>query len=658
MKKLTFTVLAALLMQIGFAFPVIVEGFLSDKEKERVANVEIHIKVHPNLLNFEYKNVKITDDQGYFSDTIDVPDVIHLGWLVVSFMDCDSNRVDKRVIFNRNKRHHHLRLRYCQNQSSDALCFVKIVPFRNDTGVVLKTVSLNNHDYKFLWNTGETATEIMVSEDGNYCVEIEDSAGCQARDCISIRIPKDCETRISLDQANVSSSLAGYTLVAHTKGNAPYTFDWSTGDSTQRIFVQDTGTYCVDVEDAKGCKSSDCIVVKPRCQTKIKLIRTDFNAEGSPTLSAQALGHPPFTYLWSTGDSTQTIEGNYDMEYCVTVTDALGCTSRDCAFYASDRFCKAEIKIAPNSLTSNSAGIQLVARTKGHPPFQYIWSTGDTSKFTTINDSITKYCLTVTDGTGCVSEACVDLENLMDRCKVHIIRRNRSQIMAVPFGIPPFKYIWSNGSEKNQTTIDSAGTYCVEMIDGIGCLSHACIEIGQTDLPALCDVRIKASRLSDGNTKLSVHTPGNVDYATAWDNGATTSSIIIDSGGTYCVTIMNAFCQAEACISLDPDPNQNINQGIGKVINKGNVNRSNGRIQFGPNPVKNELFLRINAPESADISLKVFSLDGRMIKKMRLPRNAGIIEKQLNFSQLQAGIYVVQLSGSQWNESFRIIKQP
>jgi hypothetical protein len=40
-------------------------------------------------------------------------------------------------------------------------------------------------------------------------------------------------------------------------------------------------------------------------------------------------GHPGATYLWSTGETTQTIQTTVSGEYFVIVTEGLGCTASD-----------------------------------------------------------------------------------------------------------------------------------------------------------------------------------------------------------------------------------------------------------------------------------------------------------------------------------------
>jgi len=49
-------------------------------------------------------------------------------------------------------------------------------------------------------------------------------------------------------------------------------------------------------------------------------------SDGEATVEAGA-GVAPFTYLWSTGDTTQTVENLVIGAYAVTVTDAAGCTA-------------------------------------------------------------------------------------------------------------------------------------------------------------------------------------------------------------------------------------------------------------------------------------------------------------------------------------------
>ncbi len=53
-------------------------------------------------------------------------------------------------------------------------------------------------------------------------------------------------------------------------------------------------------------------------------------SNGSISIDPQG-GCEPFSYLWSTGQTTSAIQGLAPAEYCVTISDCLGCTTEYCA---------------------------------------------------------------------------------------------------------------------------------------------------------------------------------------------------------------------------------------------------------------------------------------------------------------------------------------
>lgn len=99
------------------------------------------------------------------------------------------------------------------------------------------------------------------------------------------------------------------------------------------------GTYYVIANDGGGCtgKSESCII-KSSSTLNFGLYQTDNSAcainLGSLHITGLT-GTPPYTYLWSNGQTTQSITGLSDGTYSVTVTDGLGCSTSLGAIIAS-----------------------------------------------------------------------------------------------------------------------------------------------------------------------------------------------------------------------------------------------------------------------------------------------------------------------------------
>ena len=58
---------------------------------------------------------------------------------------------------------------------------------------------------------------------------------------------------------DIGDTLSGCNSVDIDAGSGYAKYDWSTGDTTQTLTVQQTGFYSVDVVDSLGCPSSDFV---------------------------------------------------------------------------------------------------------------------------------------------------------------------------------------------------------------------------------------------------------------------------------------------------------------------------------------------------------------------------------------------------------------
>lgn len=123
------------------------------------------------------------------------------------------------------------------------------------------------------------------------------------------------------------------TLLANVVGGTgPFTFSWNNGSTAETAIATSNMNYCVTVTDAIGCSTTVCYDFISSC-TLIGAIAADSSTN---TLSAVAtLGTFPYTYLWSNGATTPQITTNGTGNFCVTITDALGCTTNNCFDYSA-----------------------------------------------------------------------------------------------------------------------------------------------------------------------------------------------------------------------------------------------------------------------------------------------------------------------------------
>lgn len=365
-------------------------------------------------------------------------------------------------------------------------CTVKISVERMRTGsnIILRANARGaGAGLTYEWSTGETTETIEVdpSVAGKYCVTITDDAGCKAEDCFEVKGETDrCAVRIKMDR----DLTGGIVLSAYAVGEAPFKYEWSTGETTARITVDKDGEYCVSITDANGCESKACIEVRTpnndRCAVKITVSKRD--AVGTAVLTANAKGQAPFKYEWSNGETTESIKVDTPGTYCVTITDNAGCTSRDCIRY-TDRAPKC--KVAIKATRNGDSTITLTAHIRGGAgSYKYEWSTGETTQSIVIKGA-GEYCVVINDGMGCEAKACFRLresKGKRDSCGVKIQkiidRGGRGVILiARGFGTPRLSYEWDNGETTQRILVDEKGTYCVKITDGKGCEAKACVDV-------------------------------------------------------------------------------------------------------------------------------------------------------------------------------------
>lgn len=164
----------------------------------------------------------------------------------------------------------------------------------------------------FSWNNGDIYYYTTVTEPGWYSLTVTNEAGCEGVD--SVFFANYPQPEIILDDTLVYCE-GGYT---NTRVNQRFReFRWSNGLQTPNFYMTFPGKYYLTVTDYAGCVWVDSLigiqipVPEPNLGPNIVSDQLD-------TLVLDA-GPDYETYLWSTGETTQTIEPLAYGIYSVTV---------------------------------------------------------------------------------------------------------------------------------------------------------------------------------------------------------------------------------------------------------------------------------------------------------------------------------------------------
>ncbi|MDP4266312.1 MAG: T9SS type A sorting domain-containing protein [Bacteroidota bacterium] len=247
----------------------------------------------------------------------------------------------------------------------------------------------------YSWSTGNTSQTISIKPTATTTYSLTTTLnGCTESSQIIISI-------INVD-INISSDRTickGDTAIISVSGGGSYV--WNTGHSTSTIKVVPTtsSTYIVTVYNY-GCSNSAKSIINV----------TDFHLNAGSdltinkgqtiTLKASAQSGIPYTYLWSTGESSSSIKvtPTNTTTYKVTISNGI-CSESDNVVLTINTPCTISVNAGPDLTINNGQSITLKANATGGLAYSYKWNTGDTTSSITVKPSNSYYYyVTVKEG--------------------------------------------------------------------------------------------------------------------------------------------------------------------------------------------------------------------------------------------------------------------
>ena len=371
-------------------YNVSVSGTVSTPSGDPVENVEITLFTD-SLGGFFYYNTMQTAADGTYSDNFDSP--VTQGNYTVLMENCNTFEMAAQSYYPGNY-NAVIDFTYCE--ITQDTCSVSI---QSTPAGALAAIPSGTSPYTYAWNTGETTDNIFPNQDGTYCVTITAANGCTASACFTVMTGGQDSCWVDIFQS------PNGPITADASGIAPFTYAWSTGETTQTIFPQGDTLYCVTVTDAVGCVAFSCIDLWDNPVDTTACFVNIVYPPGGGSLLASGSGAEPISYVWNTGETTAEISPTETGEYCVTMTDAEGCTASACIWHYEGGGGQDSCSVFIDIVSQGNSSVDLQAFFSGVAPFTYAWSTGDTLQTITVSGSGT-YCITMTDATGCTSSDC------------------------------------------------------------------------------------------------------------------------------------------------------------------------------------------------------------------------------------------------------------
>ena len=394
-----------------------------------------------------------------------------------------------------------------------------------------------NFSAKNLKITGAAPTIGLCAGAYNYTVYSE--GGCSQ----DVTFKISGETALTATNQTVNPSCYGSNngsiTITATGGTAPYKYsiDGETYVTTNTFSNLYAGQYTIIVKDANDSASAPQTVTLTQPAQVVATAsaggQVTFCAGGSVTLtSGSATGN-----VWSTGDTTQSINVNSSGNYTVTVT-VNGCSATSSPVTVTVNALPAANITASGATTFCAGGSVNLTASAGA---SYLWSNNATTQSIIVSNG-GNYSVTVTNAEGCSTTSSVTTVTVNPLPVATITAdgpvtfcEGGSVNLTASAGN---SYVWNNGANTQTINVTAGGDYNVIITNADGCLSSAAVKtVTVNPLPT-------ATITADGATSFcaggSVNLTASAGASYLWSNGATTQSINVTVAGDYSVTVTNA----------------------------------------------------------------------------------------------------------------------
>ena len=485
----------------------------------------------------------------------------------------------------------------------------------------------------------------------------------------------------------------GAPFTGTQNGGKPYIYTWKKQDKNGNWVTLDNNTdtaknlsegkYAINIQDANGIvlgeynthtvtKVVDVVYeLKEPAKLTLALQKTDATCKGNDgkITATPAGGTPPYTYLWSNGATTASIENLLPMPYTVEIKDKAGCMVQG-----------STAVLQPNSLTvtgtitplrcHNAANAAIALAVQGGTaPYQYLWNIGATTA--NINNLPTgEYKVKITDAQGCAYFKTFTIENPP---KFEIdLGENRTlcngQILTLNIAINDSQatYLWTgdNGFSSNtpRVTLSEKGTYTATVTTKDGCIATDAITIESANTQIASEFLL-TTQAYENEEVILVNTSSPKGETTRWllpedDNIEITQqnddyiSIIFKAKGEYRIGIEqtqgNCFELFYKNIIVEPATDLPKPQKTNEAYVR--------EFEVAPNPNNGRFKAKVVLEKAGAIKFRLYSITGQLVSEKS---SASATEHWVDFQEpLPAATYILVLETPYQRLSKKIIIIP
>lgn len=413
--------------------------------------------------------------------------------------------------------------------------------------------------YSYQWNdpasqTGPTATGLCA---GIYSVVVTDANNCVSITTVTITQPNALSVFTTRNDPVCFGVCNGAATAFASGGTFPYTYQWN--DPNGQATVQATnlcpGTYVVVVTDANGCTATSTVTILQPLEILANTSVTNATCgqcNGAASVAPTG-GVPPYSYLWSGGQTTASVSGLCPGVYTVSITDQFGCVRNVVIPVNNDGGpTAATVSVTPASCFGSCDGSASVSNVVGGTaPYTYLWVPGGQTTTSVSGLCAGSYNVQVIDDLGCIFTATATvgqptaiLPNYASTPATCGVANGSITVNPTGGAGGPYTFLWTpNVSSTGSASGLAAGIYSVTVSDANGCDTTVVIPVNNIDGPSVNSTFTNTSCNGGCNGSATVViTGGTAPYSVSWNDPAGQTGLTANGlcAGQYSATVTDA----------------------------------------------------------------------------------------------------------------------